>query len=104
MDQICTHCQGKGKMLFKITAMDPNDHSKVASVKTSEINCVYCRGTGHMTEQQIASEKYQREMWCTCGQYEESPSDWIYFKDGQHHILQKHHYRCPGCEKVKQVG
>ena len=45
--------------------------------------------------------KFMNGEWCNC---EQQTDDVVFFDNNEHPIVRKHHYRCPNCGKVVQVG
>jgi len=91
----CHHCGGKGET--KITPVFLEGGKEIEGTPVT-IDCVFCEGTGKITEE---LKKAEEDFWCDCG----NPSgETIYYGDGQGHLCDKHHYVCADCFKVVQVG
>lgn len=90
----CPKCK-KGKMSITVEMYGvPN------SVEISEIDCVYCNGTGEISEEKNIQLIKEEEMWCKC---DESTGPKFY-DNGEHPDLYKHHYRCTTCGGIVQIG
>lgn len=92
----CPRCKGTGKIQIGVCEIGKKPDFFPA-------NCFTCQGVGTLKDSQLQKYQYEKEMWCKCGKHE-NPSDWVFYEDDQHSILKKHHYRCPECDGVKQVG
>jgi len=91
----CKVCKGTGKQTTTITTWGSD------KVEKFESNCVWCNGTGQMTEQQLGNYNYDKNMWCKC----KDKTDAYYVPDGVCRCgIGKHHYHCNKCKKVTQVG
>lgn len=89
----CPKCSGTG--LLSIVAHEGG------SVRTLELRCIYCDGSGRMSVAEVLRLERAEEMWCSCG----NPSGrHSYHADGQGPEISKHHYRCGDCLKVLQIG
>lgn len=42
-----------------------------------------------------------QEEWCECT---DDNGDWIFIDDDVHPTITKHHWRCPNCLKILQIG
>ena len=94
MTKTCTVCEGRGKQTTTVTVHGEKGESSF------EMDCLWCKGTGQMTEVQEAEHREFCEMWCEC----EEPGDPRYYDDGEHPAMHKHHWRCRECEGVTQIG
>jgi len=58
----------------------------------------------HIT-QEIINEmlEAQEGLWCECDGGGVHDDD-IFFDDGVHEEIDKHHWRCPLCHKITQIG
>ena len=89
----CIICNGIGKQ--SLTVVEGETES------TSMIDCIYCSGTGQLTEQELSDLKAEQDLWCSCG----NPSDEAtYWEDGENPDCDKHCWTCNDCEKIIQVG
>lgn len=91
----CTVCQGTGKQTVS--------YSEYGSGKPPEISeqtCYWCKGTGTMTPTMKAVYEAYVNMWCSC----KEKHGVIFYDDGEHPNLSKHHYRCKKCKRVVQIG
>jgi len=95
----CTVCKGTGKMSLTVTHGWPGDKDAVEEV--SEIDCVWCDGTGEIDKQTAKEIEYEQTMWCECGKGSENP---VFWDDGEHDEIGKHHWRCKYCDGVVQIG
>ena len=59
------------------------------------MNCIWCNGTGTMTDAEAKFRKEYMDAWCTC---EDSP-DSIYYEQGR-----SHGWICSCCGKITQTG
>lgn len=79
-------------------------HSITVDGRTTEhkdVPCIWCHGTGSVTGTVYQQWQFERNMWCKCG----NPSGkTVFFNDGEHLEISKHHYRCYDCKKVTQIG
>lgn len=92
----CDSCEGSGEM--KITMQE--GFGKDAKKTESTIECVICHGTGFVDKQTKDEVEFEENMWCKCGEDHGVDS----YKDGEHHQIHKHHYRCKKCKDVVQIG
>jgi len=92
----CPACQGSAKQTITVHQIVEN----VMTVKDEKVTCVWCNGEGKLSSDRIAIYMMYAEMWCKC--HGETPT--VFYKDGEHPDLFKHHYRCGVCGKVKQIG
>ncbi len=72
---------------------------------TWSIGCYGCGGTGKLDEMQQIVAKFEKEMWCCCQR--EGRTSPIYHENGEmpwKWCVRKHHYHCPYCEKILQIG
>jgi len=60
-----------------------------------EMNCIWCNGTGEMTDEQVKAQKAYEDAWCKC----EDSSGSSYYE--QRH---SHGWICDDCGKVTQTG
>jgi hypothetical protein len=91
----CTVCKGTGKNKTTVTDVG------VGTTEQFEMDCIWCDGTGQMTQEQFEDHRFYTNMWCRCG----NPSkDFTFYDDGEHQDIHKHHYRCFDCSKVLQIG
>lgn len=106
---ICKVCKGTGKQTCitrKATitgAKELSDGGMEVNVSDSgqiedevEINCIWCDGTGQMTEQQARELEQYRNAWCRCKN-----------RSGQHpyrHTNGAHGWKCNDCGKITQTG
>lgn len=88
----CPKCKGTGKLKCHVS-----ENGKQFDV---ELNCVYCNASGTVSAEELAQIRFEENMWCRCGK-SEAP---IFFDDGQHPEVAKHHYRCEHCSHVVQIG
>ena len=91
----CLVCHGSKINTCTITKFGTDE------VKTMKMDCIWCDGTGEMTNEDKESYEYQLNMWCKCGNPSKGSE---YYDDGEHHEITKHHYRCKDCGKVLQIG
>lgn len=96
----CPHCNGTGTI--ELTIIYQGDGPTTRKVIPQQ--CDTCNGTKTVTrarQQSYAREKaYCEQMWCRC----EGDVDVEYFEDGEHEEIEKHHWRCKSCGKVRQIG
>jgi len=96
----CPDCKGTGTTQMKVIETTP----KGTTEKTFPMPCGACKSTGQTTKAKIrANERLKAAvdaMWCHC----EGETDAEYFADGARKDIQKHHWRCRACGKVKQIG
>jgi DnaJ-class molecular chaperone len=84
----CVVCQGNGKQhLTAHEAGKPDCHM--------DIKCVWCNGTGEMTQAQFEKKKRIDNAWCKC----KEPGDPIFYDQGGYHG-----YNCSICGKLLQTG
>jgi hypothetical protein len=96
--EICPCCKG-GKVQHltgvEVTVKGTQEMPPV------DISCVWCNGTGEVGPEVIREHRFYSTMWCKCG----NPSGkTVFFNDGEHTEISKHHYRCYDCKKVTQIG
>ncbi len=92
----CPQCTN-GKQLLHVS--EYKDRRMVEKPHVA-ITCVFCNGTGELTPEAFADLQAEKEMWCECP----TPGDSIFYDDGEHPVIKKHHYRCSICHKVTQIG
>ncbi len=66
----------------------------------TEMDCIRCKGSAKVTKKVLDAINFEKNMWCECEEETES----VYYHDGVHHEIRKHHWRCKSCDKVKQIG
>ena len=94
----CTACEGSGKMTIHLTHLFSDE-----PIEITEIDCVVCDGSGLIGERERRMLEFERTMWCECPDRNEL--DWVYHRDNERGAtLRKHHYTCPRCKKVTQIG
>lgn len=92
----CPDCKGKGKITVTITEAGKKGEKKWVT------DCLTCQGVGKVTKEKNKAYKDYLNMWCEC---ENSPIEaWTFHDDGEHPVIQKHHYRCGICHKITQIG
>jgi len=67
-----------------------------------EISCYWCEGSGFVDSKTLKAINYEKNMWCKCEKPD--PHDTRYYKDNQHPVVSKHHWRCNKCNGVTQIG
>jgi hypothetical protein len=80
---------------IKVTAMLYTDRGLVPQ-KPVIMDCIWCEGTGMLTEHQYQSRQNYTEAWCNCG----NPSGETSFYRHGH----SHGYNCADCGKILQTG
>lgn len=103
MDQdrvICTHCKGSGRMTVKCMTVT----AKGKTHGELEIRCFHCDGSGSVTKDQLEAQRQEAALWCKCDPPSDRPP--IFKGDGQCRpdCYRKHHYHCPDCGGVVQIG
>lgn len=94
--RICTGCHGTGKMTItgaEITA------GGMKTLPPVQIDCVWCNGTGQLTNRQAKEQEDYTGLWCRCEGHVETE----YVPDGQGQI-NTHHWVCTTCGKIVQIG
>ena len=86
----CHHCDGTG--ILNITVHEG------PTVENVTLDCVFCNKTGELTQEQLDEEN---NFWCKCGN---KSGITMFYEDGEHPEVTKHHVRCGDCLKVTQVG
>ena len=66
-------------------------------------NCVVCDGTGEIDQETADMVEFERNMWCECEKQKKKHYT-VFYEDGEHPEIYKHHYRCPFCDGVVQIG
>lgn len=100
----CGMCKGSGKLVLECFEYAGRGLPAATNV---EINCIWCKGTGHETETQVTKRLAWEAAWCSCGP---AFSDRDNFSDdGRCSVnpqckFTKHHYHCGRCGKVSQEG
>jgi hypothetical protein len=93
----CICCKGK-----KTISVSIENWGHPGSKETSDLPCVWCDGSGLMSD--AAIENYHSEMakWCRCG----NPSrESTFYDDGERpDVCNKHHYVCHDCGNITQIG
>lgn len=91
----CPTCDN-GRMKITVSTYGSNEPATV-----TEIDCVYCDGTGQIDDETMEAIEYEKNMWCKCG----NPSGrHKFYRDGEGPLVHKHHYVCKDCNKVLQIG
>jgi hypothetical protein len=93
MQHTCPTCKGS-KEIEIIVHMD-------GKADTCKIDCVDCDGTGKVDDDGLLEIDFEKNMWCTC---KKSDDNIIFYDDGEHPEISKHHYRHGACGKVVQIG
>lgn len=96
---ICTCCEGSGKQNLQVTTIAPGKEDVREGVS---IPCIWCKGTGTMSDGQHALWQYYQTIWCECG--EVPVSEWDFYELNQHPKMNKEHARHTVCGKVLQIG
>ena len=90
---ICKVCKGTGKQHVRGRMLTPNGWVEEPPV---DIDCIWCKGTGNMTEQQAQDLEDYRNAWCRCKN-----------SSGSHpyrHANGAHGWKCNDCGKITQTG
>jgi hypothetical protein len=98
MPNKCPVCLGTGKQTTKMSVMMNN--GEFEQQDPIETDCIWC-DDGVMTDKQKVMHHEYETMWCKCEPNDNAP---IFYRDGEHDELHKHHYRCTTCHKVIQIG
>jgi len=88
----CPKCKGSGRLPVTVT--------EAGVTRKLDLGCVYCHEVGKLTPEALEALKAEDAMWCQCGK-SKAP---IFFDDGEHPEIHKHHYRCEFCDHVVQIG
>lgn len=98
----CGVCEGSKKQTLRGEEITTEGRKKIETA----IDCVWCHGSGEMTEIQLEGLQQYKDLWCKCGNPSgEGGQRGSYFVgDGDHPKLYKHHWRCADCDKVLQIG
>ena len=80
-----------------VTSKSGSPPPKKIKSRSYEIDCSWCNGSGVSNNVRY---DYFQSIWCRC----EEPGESIYYDNGEHPDLEKHHYRCQDCNKVTQIG
>jgi len=94
--EVCPVCKGSGIQTITVSywgSDEPDEESKMS--------CVGCNGEGRVDEETYEDLIYEQNMWCECGNPSRQSK---FYKDGEHPIVRKHHYRCKDCGNVTQIG
>jgi hypothetical protein len=94
----CPACKGTGKMGVAVEVHGDGPVKKSGI----RITCVYCEGHGTITHLKLSMLHFEQNMWCKCPDREKV--DPVYYDDGQHPLVSKHHWRCFACGGVVQIG
>jgi DnaJ-class molecular chaperone len=92
----CPACHGSAKQPITVHTWT----SEGLVEKEEKVNCIWCNGKGVLADDRMAIYMHYADMWCKC--HGKTPT--VFYKDGEHPDLFKHHYRCGVCRKVKQIG
>jgi hypothetical protein len=99
----CPDC--KGKKTQDITAQElkvVDGKRAFVDMPVVTIPCLMCHGTGSVTQEEIDKAEKENEIWCHCNG---DVSASIYKADGECMCgVVKHHYHCPDCGKITQIG
>ena len=88
----CPKCNGTGKLTITVNSAE--------FTGPMELACVYCDGSGKVAHLRALSIVQQEAMWCSC----KEPGEPVFYDDGVHPEIHKHHYRCQNCGMVLQIG
>lgn len=95
----CPKCKGKKEM--EVICHQIIDGKKDEGHRFT-MECVTCHGMGKITNSYLNAI---RGFWCKCEiPPEHEKGEIIFYNDGEHPDVQKHHYRCAKCKRVVQVG
>lgn len=90
----CTPCGGSGKILIEAKLYTSRGMEPQPPV---EISCIWCNGTGKLTDEQQREIADYQAGWCTCGNPSKQVNSWR-LTDGSHG------YDCADCGKLLQTG
>lgn len=90
---ICPTCRGTKQQIIIV-----HENGTKSQMK---IKCTTCDGTGQISQERRDQMERERKMWCSCGY---KGTDLIFYDDDQHPEIYKHHWRCPECNGVVQIG
>lgn len=65
-------------------------------------SCFECEGTGKVSPETLKRMKREAAIWCSCDEPDFDGA--LFFDDGDHPEILKHHWRCPACDGVLQIG
>lgn len=71
------------------------------SITQIKMDCTWCLGLGILDDDRLQDYNDYQNVWCTC---DKVGTDVIYYEDGVHPEITKHHYRHKECGKVVQIG
>ena len=94
MKHTCPTCKGTGEQTITVH-MDGKSEEMA-------IECTTCDGTKEATDEDLELLEFEKNMWCTCENKDNS--DVVFYNDGEHSQIHKHHYRHGACGKVIQIG
>ena len=87
----CPVCHGKGKQTATVTGKS----------RTYDVECIWCRGKGTMTEEGVRWYRVEQAIWCKCDLEREA----VYYDNKEHTgCYDKHHWHCKACGLVQQIG
>lgn len=96
----CPRCKGTGTITLTVIQRLPEGTTK----SESHLACDTCNGAKTVTRARANTfarqQQYWEQMWCRC----EGDVDVDYYADGEHEEIEKHHWRCKSCGKVRQIG
>lgn len=95
MMKTCPTCKGKKEQTIKVVTVGVKDSDDSFKMKCSD-----CNGTGVVNKEQSELIDFRNNMWCEC----EDDHGVVFYDDGVHPEIEKHHYRCKKCNKVTQLG
>ena len=94
----CPCCQGAKVQHVTGTEVTAEGTRQLEPV---DIPCVWCDGQGLVGAKGLLQHQAYQALWCRC----DHPSGkTVFFNDGEHPDLSKHHYRCYDCKRVTQIG
>ena len=93
----CPCC--KGEKVQHLTAVTVTAEGR--STEHRDIPCIWCKGEGVVEAKVLREHQFYTTLWCEC---EPPPKKTVFFDDGEHPEISKHHYRCYFCQKVTQIG
>jgi hypothetical protein len=90
---ICRVCKGGGKQHVQFTEVGSD---RTAKKGVLDVDCIWCAGTGEMTDEQSESLIRFDEAWCKC----KKSSGSTYYR----HDNGAHGWQCNDCDKITQTG
>lgn len=96
MSQICEVCGGTGCQTVTTTIVAYGEKPRRES--PARITCIWCNGTGHMSQEEVQEVQNYRDAWCRCEPDERRESFIWNYHSARYDTV------CKNCHKFIAVG